>query len=118
MVIAAQEFRAAASFVHRGPSELTAPDHQRVFEQPAALEVDQEGRDRPVDFPAFFGQVLDDVVARSGAVAIPAPIEELDVPHATLDQAAGQKAVIGKRRRTRASRRIPPGSMPAPGGYP
>ena len=51
-----------------------------------------------VDFPAFFRQVLDDVVAGARAVAVPAPVEELDVPHAALDQAASQKAVVGERR--------------------
>ena len=34
-----------------------------------------------------------------GAVAVPAPVEELDVAHAPLDQPAGQQAVVRERRR-------------------
>ena len=65
------------------------------------MRSDQQGRDRPVDLPALLGQVLDDVVAGAGAVAVPAPVEELDVAHAALDQPAGQQAVVGERRRPR-----------------
>ena len=99
VVVAAQEGRAAAGLVHRRSAKLASPDHQRVLEQPAPLEVRQQGRDRPVDFLALLGQVLDDVVAGTRAVAIPSPVEELNVAHPSLEQPAGQQAVIGERRR-------------------
>ncbi len=73
MVVAAQELRAAARLVHRGAAELAAPDHQRLVQQPAPLEVAKEGRDRPVDFPALLGQVLDDVVAGARCRGNPSP---------------------------------------------
>ncbi len=66
MVVAAQELRAAPRLVHRRAAELAAPDHQGVVQQPAPLQVRQQGRDRPVHLPALVRQVLDDVVA--GAV--------------------------------------------------
>ncbi len=101
MVVAAQELRTASRFVHRRAAELAAPDHQGFVQQPTPLQVREQRRDRPVDLLALLGQVLDDVVAGAGAVAVPAPVVELDVAHAALDQAAGQQAVVGERRRPR-----------------
>jgi len=41
-MVAAEEFRTVALFVHGCASELAAPDHQRVVEQPSLLEVFDE----------------------------------------------------------------------------
>ena len=49
VVVAAEERRAAARLVHRGAAELAAPDHERLVEQPAPLQVLEQGRDRLVD---------------------------------------------------------------------
>ena len=44
MVVAAQERRAAARFVHRRAAELAAPDDERFRQQSALLEIfDQRG---------------------------------------------------------------------------
>src|SRR5262249_48850021 len=89
VMIAAEELRAAALLVHRRPPELAAPDHERLVEQTTPLEVFQERRDGPVDLLALLRQVLDDVVAGAGAVTVPAPVEQLHIADAALDEAAG-----------------------------
>src|SRR5436190_16927124 len=43
---------AAGSLRGGRAAELAAPQHQRVFEQAALLEVDEQGTDRLVDFAA------------------------------------------------------------------
>ena len=54
---------------------------------------------------ALLRQAVHDVVAGAGAVHVPAPVEELHVAHALLDQPAGEQAVVGERRLARARRR-------------
>ncbi len=99
--VAAQERRSAAGLVHRRAAELAAPDHDRLVEQALALQVLDQGCNRPVDLLALLGEVVDDVVPLAGAVAVPAPVEELDIAHAPLDKPAGEQAVVRKRGRAR-----------------
>ena len=54
-----------------------------------------------IDLLGTSWQAVDDVVAGAGAVDVPAPVEELHVAHAVLDQPAGEQAVVGERRRAR-----------------
>src|SRR5579885_804938 len=42
MMIAAEELRAAAGFVHGGAAKLSAPDNQRRIEKPALLQIFDE----------------------------------------------------------------------------
>lgn len=76
------------------------PDDQRAVEQSPALEVFDKRRARLVDFPAAilqrFAQLRPCI-----AVIVPVGVIKLHEPHAALDQAAGQKAVIGERRLAR-----------------
>src|SRR5262249_5106982 len=75
-----------------GPTELAAPDHERLIEQPAALQVFQERRDWLIDMPAHRLVVAVDVV-----VGVPLSDEwpaarvDLHEAHPTLDQPTGQE---------------------------
>src|SRR5262249_38451852 len=76
----------------RGAAELAAPDDQGVLQQPACLQVVEEGGDRAVDRDAAPGQILADA-----AVMIPGIVrrggEELDATHGPPPQPTGQEAV-------------------------
>jgi len=100
VMIAAEEFGAVTFFVHRGASEFAAPDDQRFIEQAALFEVGDQGIHWTVDVFRFSGNAGDEVVARAGAVHVPAVIEQLNKTHAPFDHASGEQAVIRKRRRT------------------
>src|SRR5262249_58829212 len=88
---------------HRGAAELAAPDDQSLVQQPAPLQVPEQAGDRPVDGP---GVVL--VAGLEVAVLVPAVgpddarAEDLDEPHAPLDQAPGDQALAGPRPGPRA----------------
>ena len=66
---------------------------------PRRLRSVEQCRNRPIDLSALLGQVFDDVVAGAGAVTVPSPVEELNVAHPSLEQPAGQQAVIREGRR-------------------
>ena len=75
---------AGGPFAHRRAAKLAAPDHQRVVEQAAGLEVAQKRGDGPVAL-AGMGAVVEDV-----AVIVPGlvvPVVDLDDANAALDQA-------------------------------
>ena len=63
---------------------------------------------------ALLGQAVADVLARAGAVEVPAPVEELHEAHALLDQPAGEQAVVREARAARAWRRRPRAPSSAP----
>ena len=69
-------------------TELAAPDDERVVEQPAPLQIENQGGTRLVDV----ARLIRDLRGQVG-VLIPAHVEELDEPHAPLRQPARQKAV-------------------------
>ena len=96
-MVAAEHLAAGGAALPEGGSpELAAEHHQGRFEQPAALQIVQQGRDRLVGTAAFPGQAAANVLARVRSVKIPAPVKELDETHAALDQATGQQAVVGE----------------------
>ncbi len=90
-----------AAFAEGRTAELAAPDHQGVLEQTALLEVADQRCHRPIGGRHLLGEAVGEAAGRAGAVEIPAPVEELDEPHALLDQAARQQAVVGKARLAR-----------------
>ena len=75
-------------------SELAAPDDQRVVEQPAPLQVENQGGTRLVDVAGLIRHLCREV-----RVLIPAHVEELDEPHASFSQPSGEEAVRGERPR-------------------
>ena len=72
-------------------AEFAAPDHERVFQQAALLEVLDEGRRSLV---GLFALALD--AAGQTAVLVPALVEELDEADALLDESARLQAVGGE----------------------
>ena len=77
---------------HRRAAELAAPDHERVVEHAALLEVGDQGGAGLVGRLAQLAHVLVDAV-----VEVPVAVVELNEPHAALGQPAGQQAVVGER---------------------
>src|SRR5262249_22181474 len=79
-----------------GAAELAAPDHQRAFQQSAALQVLQEPGDRPVDPGAALRQgLLEPAVVVPGVVP-PGRVVDLHKPNTALDQATGQQALLAE----------------------
>src|SRR5262245_30615005 len=74
MVVASEQLRPAAGFVHRRASEFAAPDDDRVFEQIALFQLGQQRSDRLVGFAADAGQLADNVSADRSAMSVPAPV--------------------------------------------
>ena len=87
----------AAALHHRRAAEFAAPEHERVVEQPALLQVLAPGRRRPDRCPCSscvrsFVEI---------AVLVPDFVEQLHEAHAALDQSPGQQAIVGERRLAR-----------------
>ena len=80
-----------AALNHRRATELTAPDDDGVLEESALLQITHQSGTGLVGLPALFGESL-----REAAVVIPGLVEELNEANPTLDQAAGEDAVIGE----------------------
>ena len=77
----------------RRAAELAAPDHQRVVEQAALLQVlHQRGRRG-----WSVSLALDLELRGQVAVLVPAGVHELHEAHAALDQPPGHQAVVGER---------------------
>ncbi len=79
------------------PSKFAAPNHQRLVEHPALLEVGDQCGGRLVHVAALQRQI-----ARQIAVLIPAAMVQLDEAHAALGQAPGQQTI--RRIRARLAR--------------
>ena len=77
-----------------GAAELAAPDDERVVEQPAPLQVENQSRTRLVDVARLIRHLRGKV-----RVLIPAHVEELDEPHAALGQPSREEAVRRERAR-------------------
>ena len=58
----------------------------------AAAEISYERSHRLVHLAALPGELVEEVVARAGAVAVPAPVVELHEAHAALDEAPREQA--------------------------
>ena len=88
MVLAALRIRRV---VERRAAKFRCPDHQRVFQQPAPLQVRQQCRDRLVDVLREWG------VAHHVAVGVPvirgADVDQFHESDAAFDQAAGDEAL-------------------------
>ena len=91
MVVAAVVVARELALAVDGAAELAGPEHQRVVEQAALLEVGDERRLRAV----HRGGLLRDL-AGEVPVLVPAAHVELDEPHVALGQAARQQAVGGE----------------------
>ena len=97
MVVAAEELRVVAAFVHGRAAELPAPDHQGLVEQAALLQVLDEGGRRP-------GRPRGTASGRRFTMSSPLPVPwwsqpaviELDEAHAPLHQPAREQAVVGE----------------------
>src|ERR1035441_7003812 len=97
MMVAAQlAARFGIALDHRGAAEFAAPEHQRVFQQAALLEVFDESGAGLVSLTRLIDNALVDF-----AVVVPAFMEKLDETDATLDEAAGQQAIHRERRLAR-----------------
>ena len=79
--------RAAEVLAPRRAAELAGPEHQRVFEQAALLQVLEQRGDGLIGLLAELGQVAADV-----AVMIPAVHRDLHEAHAGLAELASQQA--------------------------
>ena len=97
VVVAAGQF---LDLAHGGPAELAAPDHQRVVQQAALLEIGDQRCRGPVhvqgDLVQLVGEVVDAV-----AVVVPAGVIELHEARAALQEAAGDQAIVGEGRLAR-----------------
>ena len=71
-----------------GAAEFAGEDDERRFEETAGLEVGEEGADRPVHRAGVLA-----VVGHELVVLIPAPLHDLDEPHAPFEQPPRREAV-------------------------
>src|SRR5712692_7555931 len=90
VVIAAVVGRGQLALAVDGSPELSAPNHQRVIQHAALLQVDDESRRSLVDAFALQGYIAGQVV-----VLVPAAVVELNKAHAALGQTPRQQAVGG-----------------------
>ena len=74
--------------VHRCPSKLASPDHQRVVEQAALFQVRQQGCRRPIGHPAVNFQQLVEI-----QVVVPVGVKQLNKTHSPLDHPPGQQTI-------------------------
>src|SRR4029077_10975105 len=74
-----------------GAAKFTAPDDQGVVEQTTLFEVEDEALAGLVHVAALERQV-----AGQSAMVVPLAMEQLDDPHAPLDEAAGQQSAGGE----------------------
>ena len=95
MMVAPQELRAVAFFVHRRAPEFAAPDHQRVIEQTALLQVSDQRRHRAVRLARALLQSggMNDVRVLADAVGVPTPVVQLHEADAAFEQAARERAI-------------------------
>ena len=82
---------AAVALRHRRAAELAAPDDERLVEQAALLQVQDQCRRRLVHLARLHGDV-----ALDPAVVVPVAVVELHETHAALDEAPRQQAVGGE----------------------
>ena len=85
-----------ADFTHRCAPELAAPDHQRVVQETASLQVEDERGRSLVDLPTAIVEGLAEVVVGI-AVVIPVGVVELHEANAALDHTAREQTVPRER---------------------
>ncbi len=97
VMVAAQELRVVPALVHGGAAELAAPDHEGRVQEPALLQVLDQGGRGLVDLAAQRRQAVHDVVALARPVVVPAAVVELHEAHAPLHEPPRQQAVVAER---------------------
>src|SRR5688572_2108404 len=101
-MIASENFPfSGSSLTERRPAEFPTPDHQRVLEQSALLQISDQGGDRLVGPRTFTCQTVADIFARTGPVKVPTPIKKLHVADTLLHQAPRQEAIVREARLAR-----------------
>ena len=85
-----------ASFAERGAAEFAAEDDEGFIEHPTLAEVLEEGGHGTIHGGALLRETVADVLAGTGAVEVPAPVEELHVADALFDETTCEKAVVGE----------------------
>src|SRR5437867_1711721 len=85
-----------APFTERRSTKFTAEYDQRLVEQAALPKIGDQRRDGPVHGRALLRQTIADVFSGTGAVEIPAPIEQLHITDALFYEPAGQQTVVGE----------------------
>src|SRR5262245_14973694 len=83
----------------RSTTKFAAPDHDRIVQQAALLEILHECRRRLIGLAANLVQRLAELRAFV-AVMVPVGVKKLNETHATLHQPASEQAIHGKRRLT------------------
>src|SRR5262245_3185987 len=86
-----------ADLAHGCAAEFAAPDDERVLEEAALFEVEDESSAGLIDVFADLFEVVVEIFA-GAAVAVPVGVVELDEADTALDEAAGEQGVGGKRR--------------------
>ena len=76
---------------HGTAAKLAAPDHQRVIQHAALLQIGHQRGARLIGGFAILFQFAVQI-----AVVIPARVEQLDVADASFGQSPGQQAICGK----------------------
>ena len=79
--------------VHRAP-EFAAPDDQRVVQHASLFEVLQQARGGLIGFHGALGHTGD-----QASMMVPIAVVQLNEPHSTFGEAAGQQAVRRERSR-------------------
>src|SRR5271157_6114636 len=97
MVVAPQELRPVALFVHGGTAKFPSPDHQRRVKEPTLLEVRYQRRGGLIGFAAQLWQPVDDIVVSRSAVGVPSAMVKLYEANTPFHQPPRQQAIVGKR---------------------
>ena len=94
-VMIAAEFAAGIGIAldHRSAAELTAPEDERIVEQPALFEVLYQGGTGAIGVGGLFLNAFEDF-----AVMIPAFVEKLHEADPAFDEAAREQTVQSERR--------------------
>src|SRR5262249_47526853 len=101
MMIPAEKDRTTARLVHWSPSEFTAPNYECFLEQPALFQILDQCSRRAIHLAALLGELDQQIIARTRAMNVPAPVVKLNVSHALFHEPTRQQAVV---RETRLAR--------------
>src|ERR1051326_2688531 len=89
-MVIASDLSSLPAFAHGRPSEFATPNHQRVIQQAAALQVADQRGCGLIDFLADLIERLADI-----GVMIPVGVIKLHKPDTALDQTRRQETIIG-----------------------
>src|SRR5262245_29247699 len=91
MMIAADAGGVDVALSIDGAAKYAAPDHHRVLQQPALLEVDEQGGARLIDIVTLAFDLLGQI-----KMLVPPFVIKLDEAHVAFGQAPGQETIGGK----------------------